>query len=78
MLTGKRPTDNTFCDSLSLHKLCKMEIAEGILEIVDQRMLMPFVEDQTAVMENKIRKCWVCLLELALHVLKHLVLVECP
>ncbi|RHN40186.1 putative non-specific serine/threonine protein kinase [Medicago truncatula] len=47
MLTGKRPTDIMFSDGLNLHNYCKMKIPEGILAIVDQRLLMPFTEDQT-------------------------------
>jgi len=59
MLTGKRPTDIMFSDRLNLQKYCKMKIPEGILEIVDQRLLMPFTEDQTWIEENKIRECLV-------------------
>jgi hypothetical protein len=32
-----------------------MKIPEGILEIADQRLLMPFADDQTGIVENKIR-----------------------
>ncbi|CAK8540596.1 unnamed protein product [Lathyrus sativus] len=59
MLTGKRPTDNMFSEGQSLHEFCKTKIPEGILEIVDSRILMPFVEDQTGIVENKIRTCLV-------------------
>ncbi|AES80238.1 LRR receptor-like kinase family protein [Medicago truncatula] len=59
MLTGKRPADNMFCENLSLHKFCKMKIPEGILEIVDSRLLIPFAEDRTGIVENKIRNCLV-------------------
>ncbi|CAJ2653348.1 unnamed protein product [Trifolium pratense] len=59
MLTGKRPTNNMFNENLSLHKFCKMKIPEGILEIVDSHLLLPFVEDQTGIVENKIKKCLV-------------------
>ncbi|CAJ2653366.1 unnamed protein product [Trifolium pratense] len=59
MLTGKRPTDNMFNENLSLHKFCKMKIPEGILEIVDSHLLLPFVEDQTGIVENKFKKCLV-------------------
>ncbi|CAJ2653368.1 unnamed protein product [Trifolium pratense] len=59
MLTGKRPTNNMFNENLSLHKFCKMKIPEEILEIVDSHLLMPFVEDQTGIVQNKIRKCLV-------------------
>ena len=59
MLTGKKPTDSMFCENLSLHKFSKMKISEGIHEIVDQRLLMPFIEDQTGIVENKIKRCLV-------------------
>ncbi|CAJ2653365.1 unnamed protein product [Trifolium pratense] len=59
MLTGKRPINNMFIENLSLHKFCKMKIPEGILEIVDSHLLLPFVEDQTGIVENKIKKCLV-------------------
>ncbi|KAK2430960.1 putative LRR receptor serine/threonine-protein kinase [Trifolium repens] len=59
MLTGKRPTDDMICESQSLHKLCKMKISEGILEIVDSHLLSPFVEDQTGIVESKIKNCLV-------------------
>ena len=59
ILTGKRPTDNTFCENLSLHKFCKMKIQEGILDIVDPCLLMSFAEDQTHVVENNIKECLV-------------------
>ncbi|AES99562.2 probable LRR receptor-like serine/threonine-protein kinase At3g47570 [Medicago truncatula] len=51
MLTGKRPTDSMFCENLSLHKFCKMKIPVEILEIVDSHLLMPFLKDQTLMME---------------------------
>ncbi|XP_058744867.1 probable LRR receptor-like serine/threonine-protein kinase At3g47570 [Vicia villosa] len=59
MLTGKRPTDNMFYGNLCLHKLCKMKILEGILDIVDSRLVMPFIEDQTWIVENNIEECLV-------------------
>jgi hypothetical protein len=59
MFTGKRPTNNNFSESLSLHEFCKMKIPEGILEIVDSHLLLPFAEDETGIVENKIKKCLV-------------------
>lgn len=52
MLTGKGPTENMFGESLSLHKFCKMAIPEGITEIVDSHLLIPFAEEGTEVMEG--------------------------
>jgi serine/threonine protein kinase len=57
MLTGKRPTNDMFYENLSLHKLCKMKISEGILDTVDSCLLIPFAEDQTQVVENNIKQC---------------------
>ncbi|RHN57115.1 putative protein kinase RLK-Pelle-LRR-XII-1 family [Medicago truncatula] len=59
MFTAKRPTNNNFSESLSLHEFCKMKISEGILEIVDSHLLLPFAEDETGIVENKIRNCLV-------------------
>jgi len=59
MLTGKRPTNNNFSEGLSLHEFCKMKIPEGILEIVDSQLLLPFAKDETGIVENKIKKCLV-------------------
>ncbi|KAL5101873.1 hypothetical protein RYX36_006200 [Vicia faba] len=59
MLTGKRPTDNMFYENFSLHKLCKMKISEEILDIVDSRLVMLNVEDETWIVENNIKECLV-------------------
>ncbi|KAK2377169.1 putative LRR receptor serine/threonine-protein kinase [Trifolium repens] len=58
MLTGKRATNDMFYENLSLHKLCKMKISEGILDTVDSCLLIPFAEDQTKVVENNIKIFW--------------------
>ena len=52
MLTGMRPTDNKFGESLSLHKFCQMAIPEGITEIVDSRLLVPINKEGTRVIET--------------------------
>jgi hypothetical protein len=36
-----------------------MKIPEGIFEIVNSQLLLPFAEDQTGIVENKIRMCLV-------------------
>ncbi|KAJ1426374.1 Serine/threonine-protein kinase, active site [Sesbania bispinosa] len=59
MLTGKKPTDSMFGEDLSLHKLCKMAIPEEITEIVDSRLLIPFAQEQTGVLENNNKECLV-------------------
>lgn len=57
MLTGKRPTNSMFSGNLSLHAFCKMKVPKGIFEIVDSHLLLPFAEDETGIVENKIRNC---------------------
>ncbi|KAJ1426375.1 Serine-threonine/tyrosine-protein kinase, catalytic domain [Sesbania bispinosa] len=59
MLTRKKPTDNLFGEGLSLHKFCMMAIPEGITEIVDPRLLVPFAEEHIGVVEDNIRECLV-------------------
>ena len=39
MVTGKRPTDDMFKDSLNLHQLAKMVFLERVTEIVDHHLL---------------------------------------
>ncbi|KEH38493.1 LRR receptor-like kinase family protein [Medicago truncatula] len=50
MLTGKRPTN-----SMSSIR----NVPDGIFEIVDSHLLLPFAEDETGIVENKIRNCLV-------------------
>ncbi|XP_061343514.1 probable LRR receptor-like serine/threonine-protein kinase At3g47570 [Gastrolobium bilobum] len=45
MLTGMKPTNSMFGEDLSLHKFCEMAIPEGITEIVDSCLLIPFADD---------------------------------
>ncbi|XP_061343561.1 probable LRR receptor-like serine/threonine-protein kinase At3g47570 [Gastrolobium bilobum] len=45
MLTGMKPTESMFGEDLSLHKFCEMAIPEGITEIVDSCLLIPFADD---------------------------------
>ncbi|XP_045829479.1 probable LRR receptor-like serine/threonine-protein kinase At3g47570 isoform X1 [Trifolium pratense] len=56
MLTGKRPTDCMFGEGLSLHEFCKKAIPDKITEIVDSRLLVPYVGEQTEVIEGNYRK----------------------
>ncbi|CAJ1971004.1 unnamed protein product [Sphenostylis stenocarpa] len=58
MLTGKKPTDDMFGEGLTLHKFCMMAIPEGIPEIVDSRLLVPYTREGTGVvMDTNIREC---------------------
>ena len=54
-----RPTDNMFGEGLSLHKFCQMAIPEGIIKIVDSRLLVPNTKEETRLMESNIRECLV-------------------
>ncbi|MED6136362.1 hypothetical protein PIB30_055480 [Stylosanthes scabra] len=44
MLTAKKPTDRMFGEGLNLRNFCNMATAEGIIEIVDSRLLIPIDE----------------------------------
>ncbi|KAL4299236.1 hypothetical protein AHAS_Ahas17G0080700 [Arachis hypogaea] len=60
MLTGKKPTDTMFGEGLSLHKFCKKAIPEGITEIVDSRLLVPFDEGERKITQHQnIKECLV-------------------
>lgn len=39
LFTGKKPTDEMFNESLSLHQFASMALPERVMEIVDQSML---------------------------------------
>ena len=39
MFTGKKPTDNSFHDSLNLHDFVKANLPEGIFDIIDPILL---------------------------------------
>ncbi|XP_058072559.1 receptor kinase-like protein Xa21 [Magnolia sinica] len=40
MFTGKRPTNDMFKDSLSLHEFAKMALPDQVMRIVDPRLLL--------------------------------------
>ncbi|MED6161460.1 hypothetical protein PIB30_060896 [Stylosanthes scabra] len=48
MLTAKKPTDSIFGEGLALRNSCNMATAEGIIEIVDSRLLIPIDEQDQA------------------------------
>ncbi|MED6148532.1 hypothetical protein PIB30_054046 [Stylosanthes scabra] len=53
MLTSKKPTDTMFVEGLSLHKFCKMAIPEGITDIVDSQLLIPFDEGEKRITQQQ-------------------------
>ncbi|RWR84532.1 putative LRR receptor-like serine/threonine-protein kinase [Cinnamomum micranthum f. kanehirae] len=62
MLTGKKPTDEIFNGSLSLHQFVKLALPERVMEIVDQRLLSieaeALNESQTPInAESKLEMC---------------------
>ncbi|MED6173599.1 hypothetical protein PIB30_061101 [Stylosanthes scabra] len=67
MLTAKRPTDTMFGEGLNLCSFCNLATAEGIIEIVDSRLLIPVDEQDEGRrvitrqqhMEDTIRECLV-------------------
>ncbi|XP_028752878.1 receptor kinase-like protein Xa21 [Neltuma alba] len=52
MLTGKKPTDETFREDLSLPEFCKLALPDGVLEIVDPNLLVLSDRDHRNVMRN--------------------------
>ncbi|KAJ8629211.1 hypothetical protein MRB53_022534 [Persea americana] len=62
IFTGKKPTDEIFNGSLSLHQFAKLALPERVMEIVDQNLLSIEVEglneSQTNTNANsKLEKC---------------------
>ena len=45
MFLGKRPTDEMFKDDLNLHNFVKMALPEGLVQVVDQTLLIKEVEE---------------------------------
>ncbi|MED6192275.1 hypothetical protein PIB30_008801 [Stylosanthes scabra] len=67
MLTAKKPTDSIFGEGLNLRNFCNMATTEGIIEIVDSRLLIPIDEQDQGRrvitrqqnMEDIVRECLV-------------------
>ncbi|KAH7848103.1 hypothetical protein Vadar_033806 [Vaccinium darrowii] len=69
MLTGKRPTYELFTNGQSLHEFCMLVLPEGVMEIVDSRMLEEPVEAENdaqneRVRQAKIRECLISLVRI--------------
>ncbi|KAH7839233.1 hypothetical protein Vadar_001522 [Vaccinium darrowii] len=61
MLTGRRPTDEMFTDGQSLHEFCKSALPEGVMGIVDPRVLSE--EPQNGkIGQAKVRECLISLM----------------
>ncbi|MED6146211.1 hypothetical protein PIB30_032477 [Stylosanthes scabra] len=84
MLTGKRTTDSMFGEGLNLHSFCNMAMAEGIIEIVDSRLLIPIDEQDQGRrvitrqqnMEDTVRECLVLFARIGITCSKNLPLGE--
>ncbi|KAJ8629216.1 hypothetical protein MRB53_022539 [Persea americana] len=67
MFTGKKPTDEIFNGSLSLHQLAKLALPEQVMEIVDQNLLSVEFEglDESQTHTNaksKLEKCLISII----------------
>ncbi|KAL5703316.1 hypothetical protein ACHQM5_028419 [Ranunculus cassubicifolius] len=60
LFTGKTPTDSTFSDGLNLRSFCKENLATGVLDIMDARLL------GEEILEDKLRACLISVLEIGL------------
>ncbi|KAL4297438.1 hypothetical protein GQ457_12G004390 [Hibiscus cannabinus] len=59
MITGKRPTDDTFDDGISLHSICKMALPEQLEEILDSRLLEQINEQSSKGRGQNMLECLV-------------------
>ena len=48
LFLGKRPTDEMFKDDLNLHNFVKMALLEGLVQVVDQTLLIREVKEMPA------------------------------
>ncbi|XP_028080471.1 LRR receptor-like serine/threonine-protein kinase EFR [Camellia sinensis] len=65
MFTGKRPTDNIFCDSLGLHSFVKTALPEQAASIIaDPRLFKQ--KDQSSTNSHKIQECLIWILKVGI------------
>ncbi|KAL7185337.1 hypothetical protein ACSBR2_027303 [Camellia fascicularis] len=65
MFTGKRPTDNMFCDSLGLHNFVKIALPEQAASIIaDPRLFKQ--KDQSSANSHKIQECLISILKVGI------------
>ncbi|KAL5719818.1 hypothetical protein ACHQM5_012555 [Ranunculus cassubicifolius] len=57
IFTGKRPTDHLFKDGLSLHDLCKTALVQGLMGVIDTRILSEETYYENADSGNQMREC---------------------
>ncbi|KAL9459537.1 hypothetical protein AB3S75_002854 [Citrus x aurantiifolia] len=61
MFTGRRPTDATFTEGLTLHEFAKMALPEKVIEIVDPSLLMEVMANNSMIQEDRRAKTQQCL-----------------
>ncbi|KAL5719808.1 hypothetical protein ACHQM5_012545 [Ranunculus cassubicifolius] len=57
IFTGKRPTDRIFEDGVSLHDLCKTTLVQGLMDIIDTRILSEETYYENADLGDQMREC---------------------
>ncbi|XP_028117411.1 putative receptor-like protein kinase At3g47110 [Camellia sinensis] len=77
MFTGKRPTDNMFNDSLSLHNFAKMALPEQVVSVVDPTLIqqreigegsssVKNTQNQSSTGSHKIYECFISILNIGI------------
>ncbi|KAH9717516.1 putative receptor-like protein kinase [Citrus sinensis] len=61
MFIGRRPTDATFTEGLTLHEFAKMALPEKVIEIVDPSLLMEVMANNSMIQEDRRAKTQQCL-----------------
>ncbi|XP_050258911.1 receptor kinase-like protein Xa21 [Quercus robur] len=66
MITGKRPTDSVFEGGLNLHNYASMAVPDGVMEVVDPKLLNNVDEvlrNHNGCLANKIKECLISMVK---------------
>nr|XP_023890867.1 receptor kinase-like protein Xa21 [Quercus suber] len=66
MITGKRPTDNVFEGGLNLHNYASMAVLDGVMEVVDPKLLNnvdDVLGNHNGCLANKIKECLISMVK---------------
>ena len=66
MITGKRPTYSVFEGGLNLHNNASMAVPDGVMEVVDPKILNNVDEvlgNHNGCLANKIKECLICMVK---------------
>ncbi|XP_050257675.1 receptor kinase-like protein Xa21 [Quercus robur] len=66
MITGKRPTDSVFEGGLNLHNYASMAVPDGVMEVVDPKLLNNVDEvlgSHNGCLANKIKECLISMVK---------------